>query len=95
MAKIALYSSDSTLREVALQKERTTIGRASDNDVVLNDISVSGRHAVILKIASGTAIEDLDSTNGTKVNGQPVRTHFLNDGDWIELGHYKLQYMLF
>lgn len=81
------------LKEVVLTKERTTIGRKPHNDLVIDNLAVSGEHAVIVTILADSFLEDLGSTNGTFVNGQPIKKHFLQGGDVIELGKYKLKYV--
>jgi len=80
------------LREIHLQKERVTIGRKPHNDIQIDNLAISGEHAVIVTVLDDSFLEDLNSTNGTSVNGQPVKKHFLQDSDVIELGKYKLQY---
>ena len=81
------------LREYPLTKERTTIGRKPHNDIVIDNLAVSGEHAMIMTILNDSFLEDLGSTNGTLVNGQPIKKHFLQNNDVIELGKYKLKYM--
>jgi pSer/pThr/pTyr-binding forkhead associated (FHA) protein len=81
------------LKEVVLTKERTSIGRKPHNDLVIDNLAVSGEHAVIVTILADSFLEDLGSTNGTFVNGQPIKKHFLQGGDVIELGKYKLKYI--
>lgn len=93
MATIILYKGDAVLKEVALCKERITIGRRPHNDIVIEDLAISGEHAVIVTHADGSFLEDLNSTNGTQVNGQPVRKHFLQDGDVIELAQFRAKYV--
>ncbi|OWW19800.1 FHA domain-containing protein [Noviherbaspirillum denitrificans] len=93
MAKITLSLGDKILREVPLNKERVTIGRRPHNDLVLDDLAISGEHAVIVTLCHDSFLEDLNSTNGTKVNGQPVRKHYLRDGDCVELAHYRLLFV--
>jgi pSer/pThr/pTyr-binding forkhead associated (FHA) protein len=81
------------LKEIALTKERTTIGRKPHNDIQIDNLAVSGEHAVIVTILQDSFLEDLGSTNGTVVNGQPIKKHFLQNNDIIELGKYKLKYV--
>lgn len=92
MAKITLFLGDKLLREVPLTKERVTLGRRPYNDIVLDDIAISGEHAVIVTLQHDSFLEDLNSTNGTKVNGQPVKKHYLQDEDRIELARYHICY---
>ncbi|CAN5415825.1 hypothetical protein BH11PSE11_BH11PSE11_00760 [soil metagenome] len=93
MAKIILTDDGSLVREVPLAKERITIGRRAHNDIVIDDLAVSAEHAVIVTIRNDSFLEDLNSTNGTQINGQPVKKHFLQDSDVIELAHYRLRYV--
>jgi pSer/pThr/pTyr-binding forkhead associated (FHA) protein len=81
------------LKEITLGKERTTIGRKPHNDIQIDNLAVSGEHAVIVTILNDSFLEDLGSTNGTLVNGQPIKKHFLQSNDVIELGKYKLKYI--
>jgi len=93
MAKLTLSMEGMLLKEIPLVKERTTIGRKPHNDIQIDNLAISGEHAVIVTILSDAFLEDLDSTNGTNVNGQPVKKHFLQNGDVIELGKYRLKYL--
>jgi len=93
MSKLVLSLDGVVLREIALSKERTTIGRRSHNDVVIDNLAVSGEHAVIFNSGADTYLEDLGSTNGTTVNGQPIKKHLLHAGDTIEVGKYHLRYL--
>jgi pSer/pThr/pTyr-binding forkhead associated (FHA) protein len=81
------------LKEIPLIKERTTIGRKPHNDIQIDNLAISGEHAVVITILNDSFLEDLGSTNGTFVNGQPVKKHFLKNGDTIELGKYRLKYV--
>ena len=93
MAKLILSMDALILKEITLSKERTTIGRKPHNDIQIDNLAVSGEHAVIVTILQDSFLEDLGSTNGTVVNGQPVKKHFLQNNDIIELGKYKLKYV--
>ena len=93
MAKIILTLDEKPLREIPLSKERMTIGRRPHNDIVIDDLAISGEHAVIVSTSHDAFLEDLNSTNGTKVNGQPVKKHYLQDQDCIELAAYRLHYL--
>jgi len=93
MAKLILSMDGLVLKEIPLAKERTTIGRKPHNDIQIDNLAVSGEHAVIVTIMNDSFLEDLGSTNGTLVNGQPIKKHFLQNNDVIELGKYKLKYM--
>jgi predicted component of type VI protein secretion system len=93
MAKLILSMDGLVLKEIPLVKERTTIGRKPHNDIQIDNLAVSGEHAVIVTILNDSFLEDLGSTNGTLVNGNNVKKHFLQNNDIIELGKYKLKYM--
>jgi pSer/pThr/pTyr-binding forkhead associated (FHA) protein len=93
MAKLILSMDGLVLKEITLTKERTTIGRKPHNDIQIDNLAVSGEHAVIVTILQDSFLEDLGSTNGTIVNGQPIKKHFLQNNDVIELGKYKLKYL--
>jgi pSer/pThr/pTyr-binding forkhead associated (FHA) protein len=81
------------LKEIPLSKERTTIGRKPHNDIQIDNLAISGEHAVVITILNDSFLEDLGSTNGTFVNGQSIKKHFLQNGDTIELGKYRLKYV--
>lgn len=93
MAKIVLSLNGVILQELSLSKERTRIGRHPQNDMVIENRAISGEHAVIEIRGNDVILEDLNSTNGTQVNGQPIKKHFLQDKDQVELAKYKLQYL--
>jgi len=93
MAKLILSMDGLVLKEITLTKERTTIGRKPHNDIQIDNLAVSGEHAVIVTILNDSFLEDLGSTNGTLVNGQPIKKHFLQNADVIELGKYRLKYV--
>lgn len=93
MAKLILSMDGLVLKEITLSKERTTIGRKPHNDIQIDNLAVSGEHAVIVTILQDSFLEDLGSTNGTVVNGQPIKKHFLQNNDVIELGKYRLKYV--
>jgi hypothetical protein len=92
MAKLILSVDGTVLREVSLTKERTTVGRKPHNDIQVDNLAVSGEHAAIITILNDSFIEDLNSTNGTLVNGKPIKKHFLQNNDVIEIGKHKLKY---
>jgi len=93
MAKLILSMDGLVLKEIPLTKERTSIGRKPHNDIQIDNLAVSGEHAVIVTILNDSFLEDLGSTNGTVVNGNPIKKHFLQNNDMIELGKYKLKFV--
>src|ERR1700741_4130595 len=93
MAKLILSMDGLVLKEIPLTKERTTIGRKPHNDIQIDNLAVSGEHALIVTILNDSFLEDLGSTNGTLVNGNPIKKHILLNNDVIEIGKYKLKYV--
>ena len=93
MAKLILSMDGLVLKEIPLNRERMTIGRRPNNDIQIDNLAISGEHAAVVTILNDSFLEDLNSTNGTLINGQPVKKHFLKNGDVIELGKYKLKYI--
>ncbi|MDR1661028.1 MAG: FHA domain-containing protein [Azoarcus sp.] len=94
MPKLILSMDGLVLKEIVLTKERTSIGRKPLNDIQIDNLSISGQHAVITHILGDTFLEDLNSTNGTYVNGQPVKKHVLGNNDVVELGKYRIKYLV-
>ncbi|MFT3733599.1 MAG: FHA domain-containing protein [Rhodocyclaceae bacterium] len=93
MAKLVLSMDGLVLKEIMLSKERTSIGRKPHNDIQIDNLAISGEHAVIVCILNDAFLEDLNSTNGTYVNSQPVKKHVLKEGDVVELGKYRLKFI--
>ncbi|HEY8855927.1 MAG TPA: FHA domain-containing protein [Rugosibacter sp.] len=93
MSKLILSIDGAILKEIPLTKERTTIGRKPHNDIQIDNLAISGEHAVIITIYNDSFLEDLNSTNGTFVNSQSIKKHFLQTGDVITLGKYSLKYV--
>ena len=81
------------IKEVQLTKERTTLGRRPYNDIVIDNLAVSGEHAVIHMAGHDVEIEDLGSTNGTYVNAKAVKRQELRNGDTVEVGKYKIRFL--
>ena len=92
-AKMILSLDGVVLQECLLDRERITIGRKDDNDIVINNLAVSSHHAAVITIMNDSFIEDLDSTNGMMVNGESLKKRFLQNGDLVEIGKYKLKYI--
>lgn len=93
MPKLILSMDGLVLKEMVLTRERTSIGRKPDNDIQIDNLAISGHHAVITCILDDAFLEDQNSTNGTYVNGLPVKKHVLANNDVIELGKYRLKYL--
>ncbi|OGT22314.1 MAG: hypothetical protein A2342_00380, partial [Gallionellales bacterium RIFOXYB12_FULL_54_9] len=79
--------------EYPLDKERITIGRKAHNDIVVNNLAVSGEHAAVITLGRDSFLEDLNSTNGVSVNGAPVKKYVLQNNDVVEISKYRLKYM--
>ncbi|MBI1905851.1 MAG: FHA domain-containing protein [Rhodocyclales bacterium] len=94
MAKLVLSMDGLVLKEISLDKPRITIGRKANNDIQIDNLAISGQHAAIAVILDDAFLEDLNSTNGTYVNGQSVKKRVLQDNDVVEMGKYRLKYML-
>jgi len=92
MAKILLMHEGTVVREYLLDKERTTIGRKPQNDIQLDDPTVSGEHAAFLLIQN-VYIEDLGSTNGVLLNGKKVSKRQLEHGDIVRIGRHELKFV--
>jgi len=93
MAILILSTDGLVLKEIELNKDRITIGRKSSNDVQIDNPAISGEHAAIVTLQENSFLEDLDSTNGTLVNGKAVKKHALRHEDVIDIGKYKLKYL--
>ena len=94
MAKLILSLEGSVIRDIPLDKERITIGRRPQNDIQIENLAVSGEHACIVTILNDSFLEDLGSTNGTLVNGNPIKKHILQNNDVVEIGKYKMKYVV-
>ena len=90
---LVLTLNQSVLGEFPLDKERLLIGRKPENDIQVDNLAVSGQHAAIITILNDSFLEDLDSTNGTFVNGKLVKKHALKHGDVITIGKHELKYV--
>ncbi len=93
MAKLLFSLDGNSLGEFALNQERITIGRRPSNQIHIDNLAVSGEHAVIVTIGNDSFLEDLNSTNGTIVNGESIKKYVLHHDDVIEFGKYQLQYI--
>ncbi len=92
MARLILSLDSQVLAEYNMSKERYTIGRLPDNDVRIDNPAVSGHHSLIINILNDSFLEDLNSTNGTYVNGKLIKKHALQHGDVITIGHHQLRF---
>ena len=93
MPKMIVSIDEVVIKEVQLTKDRTTLGRRPYNDIVIENLAVSGEHAVLQMTGGEVLLEDLGSTNGTYVNGKAVKKQALKSGDTIEVGKYKIKFV--
>ncbi|HEY8518505.1 MAG TPA: FHA domain-containing protein [Gammaproteobacteria bacterium] len=93
MARLILSLDGQTLAEYNMTKERYTVGRLPDNDIRIDNAAVSGHHSLIINILNDSFLEDLNSTNGTYVNGKLIKKHALQHQDVITVGHHQLRYI--
>jgi pSer/pThr/pTyr-binding forkhead associated (FHA) protein len=82
------------IKEVQLTKDKTTLGRRPYNDIVIDNLAVSGEHAVLQMVGADVFIEDLNSTNGTYINGKAIKKQLLTHNDTVEIGKYKIKYLV-
>lgn len=93
MPKMIVSIDGVVIKEVQLTKDRTTLGRRPYNDIVIDNLAVSGEHAVLQMSGSEVFLEDLNSTNGTYVNGKAIKKQQLQNGDTVEIGKYKIKFV--
>ncbi|OHC72209.1 MAG: FHA domain-containing protein [Rhodoferax sp. RIFCSPLOWO2_12_FULL_60_11] len=93
MPKMIVSIDGVVIKEVQLTKDRTTLGRRPYNDIVIDNLAVSGEHAAVQMTGGQVYLEDLNSTNGTYVNGKAVKKQLLQDGDSVEVGKYKIKFV--
>jgi pSer/pThr/pTyr-binding forkhead associated (FHA) protein len=92
MARLILSLDNQVLAEYNMTKERYTVGRLPDNDVRIDNPAVSGHHSLIINILNDSFLEDLNSTNGTYVNGKLIKKHALQHGDVLTIGHHQIRF---
>ncbi|MEZ5705160.1 MAG: FHA domain-containing protein [Burkholderiaceae bacterium] len=93
MPKMIVSIDGVVIKEVQLTKDRTTLGRRPYNDIVIDNLAVSGEHAVMQMSGADVFLEDLNSTNGTYVNGKAIKKQQLQNGDTVEIGKYKIKFV--
>ena len=94
MGKLVVSLDGVVIKEVQITKDKTTLGRRPYNDIVIDNLAVSGEHAVLQMVGSDVFIEDLNSTNGTYINGKAVKKQLLAHNDTVEIGKYKIKYLV-
>lgn len=93
MPKMIVSIDGVVIKEAQLTKDRTSLGRRPYNDIVIDNLAVSGEHAVLQMSGNEVHVEDLNSTNGTYVNGKAIKKHLLQNSDTVEIGKYKIKYV--
>jgi pSer/pThr/pTyr-binding forkhead associated (FHA) protein len=93
MGKLVVSLDGVVIKEVQVTKDRTTLGRRPYNDIVIDNLAVSGEHAVLQLVSGSVFIEDLNSTNGTYINGKAVKKQLLQHNDTVEIGKYKIKFL--
>ena len=94
MGKLVVSLDGVVIKEVQLTKDKTTLGRRPYNDIVIDNLAVSGEHAVLQMVGADVFIEDLNSTNGTYINGKAIKKQLLTHNDTVEIGKYKIKYLV-
>jgi hypothetical protein len=94
MGKLVVSLDGVVIKEVQITKDKTTLGRRPYNDIVIDNLAVSGEHAVLQMVGADVFIEDLNSTNGTYINGKAVKKQLLTHNDTVEIGKYKIKYIV-
>jgi len=93
MGKLVVSLDNVVIKEFQIAKERTTLGRRPYNDIVIDNLAVSGEHAVLTAAGQEVFIEDLNSTNGTYINGKAVKKQLLSNNDVVEVGKYRIKFL--
>lgn len=93
MGKLVVSLDNVVVKEVQILKDRVSMGRRPYNDVVIDNLAVSGEHAVLHAVGSDVYVEDLNSTNGTYINGKAVKKQLLTNNDVIEIGKYRIKFV--
>jgi len=94
MGKLVVSLDGVVIKEVQITKDKTTLGRRPYNDIVIDNLAVSGEHAVLQMVGADVFIEDLNSTNGTYINGKAVKKQLLTHNDTVEIGKYKIKFLV-
>lgn len=94
MGKLVVSLDGVVIKEVQITKDKTTLGRRPYNDIVIDNLAVSGEHAVLQMLGADVFIEDLNSTNGTYINGKAIKKQLLAHNDTVEIGKYKIKFLV-
>ena len=92
MARLIITHQGTVIKEYDLSKDKVTVGRKPSNDIVLDDPTVSGLHAAFLHMQH-TYVEDMNSTNGIKLNGKSISKRQLNHGDLVQIGQHEFKFI--
>lgn len=92
MARLIITHQGTVIKEYDLSKEKVTVGRKPSNDIVLDDPTVSGVHAAFLHMQH-TYVEDMNSTNGIKLNGKAINKRQLTHGDLVQIGQHEFKFI--
>ena len=93
MGKLVVSLDGVVIKDVQITKDKTTLGRRPYNDIVIDNLAVSGEHAVLQMLGNDVFIEDLNSTNGTYINGKAIKKQMLAHNDTVEIGKYKIKFL--
>ena len=93
MPKLIVSIDGVVIKEFQLTKDRTTLGRRPYNDIVIDNLAVSGEHAALQMAGGEIYLEDLNSTNGSYVNGKSIKKQLLQNNDTVEVGKYKIRFV--
>jgi hypothetical protein len=93
MGKLVVSLDGVVIKEVQVTKDKTTLGRRPYNDIVIDNLAVSGEHAALQMVGNEVFIEDINSTNGTYINGKSIKKQLLQHNDTVEIGKYKIKYL--
>ena len=93
MPKMIVSIDGVVIKEVQLTKDRTALGRRPYNDIVIDNLAISGEHALFQMAGKQVYLEDLNSTNGSYVNGKAVKKQLLQNGDTVEVGKYQIRFV--
>ncbi|MCZ8074661.1 MAG: FHA domain-containing protein [Burkholderiales bacterium PBB2] len=94
MGKLVVSLDGVVIKDVQITKDKTTLGRRPYNDIVIDNLAVSGEHAVLQMVGADVFIEDLNSTNGTYINGKAIKKQLLANNDIVEIGKYKIKFLV-
>ena len=92
MSKLIQTLDGAVIREHLIDKDSISIGRKHENDIQLNDLTVSGRHSLVTTMGEHVYVDDLGSTNGTLLNGARIAKSIIKHGDVVQIGNFQFTY---